>query len=146
MQKHMASSAENKLGIGIFPEIEKSWFEIDHASELRIQTQEPETFFFEFALTLNRDIVYHTRSIYSFFDLLGDVGGLFDALKGIASVVVSLSFTLFGNPMEKYLLSAVFKREKGSNNRDQVYKPRLLDKIQSLLDREPFRIPSYCCL
>ena len=69
---------------------------------------------------LNRDVVYHTRSIYSFFDLLGDVGGLFDALKGIASIIVSLSFSLFGNPIHEYLLRAIFKQEK-QRGRDLSY-------------------------
>ena len=42
-------------------------------------------------------------------DLLGDVGGLFDALKASGSVIVAAYFWLKGNPLEKYLLETTFK-------------------------------------
>ena len=42
---------------------------------------------------------HHDRAVYTSLDLLGDVGGLFDALKGIASLFVSLYFYIVGDPM-----------------------------------------------
>ena len=30
---------------------------------------------------MNQDTVFHTRTIYSFWDCLADIGGLFDSLK-----------------------------------------------------------------
>ena len=58
---------------------------------------------------LDRDVSHHNRSIYTSLDLLGDVGGLFDALKAIMSVVVTIYFNLFGNPLNEFLLKAVFR-------------------------------------
>ena len=48
---------------------------------------------------LSSDVMHHNRSIYTFLDLLGDSGGLFDALKGISSLIVTFYFSIFGNPM-----------------------------------------------
>ena len=59
---------------------------------------------------LDRDVSHHNRAIYTSFDLLGDVGGLFDALKGIMSFVVTIYFQIFGNPLDEYLLKAVFRK------------------------------------
>ena len=61
------------------------------------------------SILLETDVQHHDRSIYHFLDLLGDVGGLFDALKGISSFILAIYFTIFGHPMQKYLLESVFK-------------------------------------
>ena len=66
--------------------------------------EDPERKLISIAIYLNRDVVYHNRSIYTSLDLLGDIGGLFDALKGIFSVVVTFYFYLFGDPLYSYLL------------------------------------------
>ena len=57
---------------------------------------------------LSSDVMHHNRSIYTFLDLLGDSGGLFDALKGISSLIVTFYFSIFGNPMTEYILKALF--------------------------------------
>ena len=43
--------------------------------------------------------------------MLGDIGGLLDALRIVAQLIVVLSFSIFGNPMHEYLLKGVFLRE-----------------------------------
>ena len=63
---------------------------------------------FSLFISLERDVMHHNRSIYSFLDLLGDVGGLFDALKGIASFIITIYFGLFGDPINSYLLRKLF--------------------------------------
>ena len=65
---------------------------------------------FSIELILEKDVIHHDRSVYTLLDLLGDVGGLFDALKGISSIIVGLYFNIFGNPMHEYLLKAIFMR------------------------------------
>jgi len=47
---------------------------------------------------LDRKIEY-TRSIYGPLNLLGDVGGLADALFGIGSSLISLIHLAFGNSL-----------------------------------------------
>ena len=49
---------------------------------------------------MDGDVKIHKKSIYTVLDLLGDVGGLFDALKAIASVFISINFALRGSPIE----------------------------------------------
>ena len=61
-------------------------------------------------LRLEKDVKHHDRSIYTLLDVLGDVGGLFDALKGISSIIVTFYFNIFGNPMHDYLLKSIFTR------------------------------------
>ena len=57
----------------------------------QVDTALPDTYF-SVDFRLHKDVIHHERSIYTFFDLLGDVGGLFDALKGISSFLVALYF------------------------------------------------------
>ena len=73
--------------------------------------ENPETFSV-FHVILNQDVEIHRRSIYTFLDLLGDVGGLFDALKAILSILLTLNFMFRGNPIEEFLLGLVFKHDK----------------------------------
>ena len=54
---------------------------------------------FSLVVDLDLDIIQHNRSVYTFLDYLGDVGGLFDALKGIFSLMVTFYSNLFGNPL-----------------------------------------------
>ena len=69
---------------------------------------------------LERDIAIHNRSIYTALDLLGDVGGLFDALKGISTVVVAIYFQIFGSPIEEYLLKSMYLRNKKQSNSNKT--------------------------
>ena len=51
----------------------------------------------------------HSRAIYNILDFLGDVGGLFDALKLIAGTVVGL--IMRGNLTSK-LVSLIFYKDR----------------------------------
>ena len=57
---------------------------------------------------MHGDVKIHKWSIYTILDLLGDVGGLFDALRAIASVIISLNFALRGSPIEQFLIEQIF--------------------------------------
>ena len=57
-----------------------------------------------FYITLDTEIVKHTRSIYSALDFLGDVGGLYDMLKIVAQVVLSVWSLIAGCGLDTYLL------------------------------------------
>ena len=62
------------------------------------------------------DFVEHHRQIYSPLDFLGDVGGLTDALFPIGALVVSLLQLIFGNPLSKYIIQAIFLKDNSQKN------------------------------
>ena len=76
-----------------------------------LEGYDPENIFFSLELDLDSDIMQHNRSVYTFLDYLGDVGGLFDALKGIFSLVVTFYFSLFGSPLKEFLLKSLFLKD-----------------------------------
>ena len=41
-----------------------------------------------FFITFSPEILHNTRSIYSAFDFLGDIGGLFDMLRLLAEILL----------------------------------------------------------
>ena len=61
---------------------------------------------------MSLDRVYHARAIYSVWDFFGDVGGLFDMLRLLAQPIVALGAALFGSGLERYIISALFRKEK----------------------------------
>lgn len=95
---------------------------------------------------LNKDVVYHKRSIYTFLDLLGDLGGLSDALISIMSCIVTLYFNFIGEPIKEYLLNALFLK---STTRDFESKRKANlsngEKLKSLKQRGPFELPKVLC-
>ena len=52
----------------------------------------------------------YKRSIYSFFDWVGDVGGLLDGLKIFGGFIMSAYTTLVGNPLSAFLAKKLFKK------------------------------------
>ena len=60
---------------------------------------------------LSPDVEVHKRSIYTILELLGDIGGLFDALKGIFSILLSMNFAIFGNPIQEFLLRLIYRKD-----------------------------------
>ena len=90
--------------------------------------------------------MHHNRSIYTFLDLLGDIGGLFDALKGILSVVITLYFYIFGDPLDSYLLKALFLKNPETNEGNKITAlSSNVDKFQYLEMRTPFELPKVFC-
>ena len=79
-------------------------------------------------------MIEHRRSIYTFLDFLGDLGGLFGVLVGIMSYIVAIYFKIFGEPIQEYLLKSLFtknenvgsaditsKRIRNMSNKDKIY-------------------------
>ena len=66
----------------------------------------------QLSITLNSQVTNHTRAVYNFLDFLGDIGGLFDALKVIAWSIITI--------ITQGLVSAHLVKEiffvKGNNN------------------------------
>ena len=72
---------------------------------------------FAIEIRLDKDVSHHKRSIYTFLDLLGDVGGLNDALSAIASAFIALNFRFFGNPIHKHILNVLFIQNQKSDKK-----------------------------
>ena len=145
MQQHEADSEESFLGLGMIPNNEKTWFDFEstvpeldeiYSNELLVSAQ----------LRLSRDVKHHNRSIYTSLDLLGDVGGLFDALKGIMSFIIAIYFKVFGDPVQEYLLNAMFLKNKSSHAKvkRKRYMPNQ-EKMKLLSKRSSYEIPRVLC-
>ena len=57
----------------------------------------------------------HTRSIYSALDFLGDIGGLYDMLKIVAEVLLSIWSLIAGCGFDAFLLESIFKESTDSS-------------------------------
>ena len=62
-------------------------------------------------IDLNTDVKIYRRQIYTILDLLGDIGGLLDALKAFGSVFVLFYFKITGDQVTHYLLESIFKQD-----------------------------------
>ena len=51
----------------------------------------------------------HSRSVYTWYDFLGDVGGLNSTLWTFCIVLVSIKNTVFGSALSRYLIASLFK-------------------------------------
>ena len=60
---------------------------------------------------MHQDTVTHTRVVYTFWDFLSDIGGLFDSLKYIVIPIISLVHAVLGNQLDRYLISRLLKFE-----------------------------------
>ena len=63
-----------------------------------------ENLILEVSITRSPDSMIHKRTIYGPLDLLGDVGGLADALIAIGGVVIALIQFIGGNRLNNYLI------------------------------------------
>ena len=66
---------------------------------------------------MNMSTMMHTRQVFSFWDFLADVGGLYDMLFILGGAVVSVFQLLTGSPMNRFIIKHLFKveRKKQSN-------------------------------
>ena len=84
---------------------EKS-FEIYKVKELEPKQFLPkESILLEIELQAASTKLFHQRSIYNVLDFLGDIGGLLDALKLIASTIVGL---LMNRSLSNHIISQLF--------------------------------------
>ena len=64
--------------------------------------------------------MYHNRSIVNLLDVLADIGGLFKALKAISSFILVLYISVFGHPINEYLLQTSFIKNPKQLNGDET--------------------------
>ena len=96
------------LGLGIVPNNEKKWFQVGSDPSFFSDNYDTDNLLYSVVFNLKKEVIHHDRSIYTFLDLLGDIGGLFDALKGIFSILITLNFYIFGDPLHSFLLKSLF--------------------------------------
>ena len=70
-------------------------------------------FIYEGVLLLDKTVVSHERSIYTFWDFLGDIGGLFSILQQLASPVLLLVSLVTGSGLQNFLIESIFRVQKG---------------------------------
>ena len=73
------------------------------------------------------------------------MGGLLDALKAIASLLVAINFKIFGDPINEFLLSAIFFKQKKEVS-DHRYEKGAETQLKKLGSRKPFRIANHICM
>ncbi len=73
-----------------------------------------------FVVMFNPEKLNNSRSIYNFLDFLGDVGGLFDMLCIVATVLLLVSTFIFGSGLSQYLLSNIFKVDNSAAGEDTL--------------------------
>ena len=111
MSEHQIESEQRFLGLGISSDDYK--FISTEPEFLSSEVFADDTVYsFNFAVSL--DLVLHHRAIYSVWDFLGDVGGLFDMLKFLAYPITLFFSTLIQTGVDQYLLSTLFQMDKSS--------------------------------
>ena len=121
LNRYDADSEESFLGLGLIPSNKKTWFNLGNKGEPKYYAHyDKDKLLFSAAFSLGRDATFYKRSIYNSLDLLGDIGGLFDALKGISSFIVAFYFNVFGDPIQSYLLTALFLRNPKEESKNRI--------------------------
>ena len=88
---------------------------------------------------MSKDVELYKRQIYTILDLLGDVGGLLDALKAFGSLLITLWFWLTGDPVSQFLIESIFKKE-GKTKRKEEQGINDLHYFRALAHRKPFKL------
>ena len=70
--------------------------------------------FFSLLIFLSPERIMYKRSIYSILDWIGDIGGLFDGLQFIGSIIMGCYYLFRANSLNAFLYRRVFKRETKS--------------------------------
>ena len=73
-----------------------------------------------FVIAFETEKLNNTRSIYNFLDFLGDVGGLFDMLCIVATVLLHISTFIFGSGLNQYLLTNIFRVDNSAAGEDTL--------------------------
>ena len=110
INKNVVFSNENLLGIGpSSSSIKKTFYTTEILSEQGAFFNDS---ILELGYALSPDVMHYDRSVYTGLDLLGDVGGLYDALCAIAKILLFIvSLFTKGGPHD-YIIQRLFKRGK----------------------------------
>ena len=145
LKEYHVESEERWLGLNLLPATEESWFEIEEvpinvrARELDVVTNGKP--FFKFRIFLSPDKQMYKRSIYTFLDWVGDVGGLLDGLKLVGAMLMTFRSMILGNPFSSFLLSSLYKKDTTDTKKLEGEEAI----IESINRRTRFVVPFCCC-
>ena len=74
--------------------MESDFYTVDYKAEAFTEFEEG---IFSLAVVMSKDVVWHNRSIYTLLELLGDIGGLSDALLMIGKLAMVIHIAIKGN-------------------------------------------------
>ena len=116
-QKNRVISQDKMLYLGLMEESEREFFDV-----YRYRTYQGTQFGASLDLNfqVNTSVKIHYRSIYTFWDFLGDIGGLNDILCRIGSLVIAGLQLITGNSLQRYLFRNLFKIKKQSDKSHEV--------------------------
>ena len=138
LQQQVVESEEHWVGLGLGSSNEGVWWNFKDGLTYLEAVRAP-TNFFEITFSLDLDRKVYKRSIYTVLDWLGDVGGLFDALKGLGTLFFIVYSFICGDQLEVFLLETVYKRENKTNH---LYKSFDMPEFDRILNRTPFTLTS----
>ena len=92
MQENILESEHYLLDLGLFPETYTFYTPVKYGS-----SKDTEESVFHISLFMNTDAIVHKRVVYSLWDCLSDIGGLFDSLKLLVSPILFVLEMLLGN-------------------------------------------------
>ena len=61
---------------------------------------------------MHEDVIEERRQVYSFWDYIGDIGGLNDFLQVVGGILISISTSFRGSGLTRYLIERLFYIEK----------------------------------
>ena len=85
---------------------------------------------------MHPDKIYQWRGVYTFWDFMGDIGGLTGILSLIGMVFMSFVTTISGSRLKRFLIANIFKFQSDYDKSSEIQFKR----------RKPakFRICRYC--
>ena len=69
-------------------------------------------------ITLDHDAIEEKRSIYTIWDVLGDIGGLIDMLYILGKPLMVLTNLILGSGMSRHILKSLFVVQNKTNEAD----------------------------
>ena len=86
---------------------------------------------------MDNNRIEYERSIYTVWDLFGDIGGLFDLLFYFANWLIGLSSIVSGSSLNRYIFARLFKLNR-INSSKSVKESDKKNPLKSLLNlRKP---------
>ena len=126
IQQHDVESEEQMFGLG-FPwqQSNESFTTIERG---RSEKEDDDKHIVALIFGLNLAKVTNTRSIFTFWDFLADVGGLYDMLIVIGGWVLSIIQLVSGSGLNRFIFNQVFSFKK--RKKIEVEHLTLLERIK----------------
>ena len=86
---------------------------------------------------MSLDETTYLRTIYGFFDWLGDVGGLNDMLFLLGGQIFAFISYFVGSGLNRYLIYNIFMTEEPKHKRSKLYSNDVMEHINK---RVPLRV------